>query len=61
MTIQERVDKIKQRVVIDQYPICIEKYKITLDVIEKTKNDPIILQRAKILKATAERMPMSST
>ncbi len=55
----ERIERIKKRVVIDRYPICIEKYRITLDVIEKTKNDPVIIQRAKMLKATVERMPIA--
>lgn len=55
----ERIDRIKQRVVIDHYPICIEKYKITLKVMEENKNDPVIIQRAKILYATAEQMPIA--
>jgi len=54
----DRIERIKKRVVIDTFPICIEKYRITLDVIEKTKNDPIIIQRAKMLTATASRMPI---
>lgn len=54
-----RIENIKKRVVVDKYPICIEKYRITLDMIEKTKNDPVIIQRAKILDATAERMPIA--
>lgn len=55
----ERIEKIKKRVVIDHYPICIEKYRITLDVIEKTQNDPVIIQRGKILKETVNRMPIA--
>ncbi|MBQ8307069.1 MAG: hypothetical protein IJX90_12735 [Blautia sp.] len=55
----ERVERIKKRVVVDTYPICIEKYRITLDVLEHTKNDPVIIQRAKILDATVERMPIA--
>lgn len=55
----ERVERIKKRVVVEHYPICIEKFRITLDVTEKTKNDPVIIQRGKILKATAERMPIA--
>lgn len=54
----ERIDRIKKRVVVDAFPICIEKYRITLDVIEKTKNDPVIVQRAKILEETVRRMPI---
>lgn len=57
--IYNRIEKIKKRVVVDKYPICIEKYRITLDTIEKTKNDPVIVQRAKILDATVERMPIA--
>ncbi|MCD8154972.1 MAG: hypothetical protein LUF78_09875 [Clostridiales bacterium] len=55
----ERVERIKKRVVVDTYPICIEKYRVTLDVLEQTKNDPVIIQRAKILNATVERMPIA--
>lgn len=55
----ERIERIKKRVVVDKYPICIEKYRITLDVIEKTPNDPVIIQRGKILKETVERMPIA--
>ena len=54
----ERIEKIKKRVVIDTYPICIEKYRITLDVIKEAKNDPVVIQRAKMLTATATRMPI---
>ena len=54
----ERLERLKKRVMIDHYPICIEKYRITLDVIENNKNDPVILQRAKILDETTKRMPI---
>ena len=54
----DRIERIKKRVVVDTYPICIEKYRITLDVLEKTKNDPVIIQRGKLLLATASRMPI---
>jgi len=59
MNMNERIDRIKQRVVVDRYPICIEKFRITLDVREHTKNDHIYIQRGKILKACAERMPIA--
>jgi len=54
----DRIERIKKRVVVDTYPICIEKYRITLDVLEKTKNDPVIIRRAKLLMAYASRMPI---
>ena len=59
MCMYERIERIKKRVVIDKYPICIEKYRITLDVLEQTKNEPVITQRAKILDATVEKMPIA--
>lgn len=55
----ERVDKIKKRVVIDNYPICIEKFRIAMDMIDETKNDPVIIRRAKIMSATLERVPIA--
>ena len=54
----ERIHRIRKRVVVDHYPICIEKYRITLDVLEQFKNDPVILQRAKMLEATTRRIPI---
>ena len=55
----ERVARIRERVNIDRYPICIEKFRITLDVKEKYKNEAVILQRARCLEGTATRMPIA--
>jgi len=55
----DRIENIKKRVMVDRYPICIEKYKITMDVRAVTRNDPLIIQRAKLLQAYAERMPIA--
>ena len=55
----QRIERIKKRVVVDRYPICIEKFRITLDVREQTKNDHVMIRRGKILKACAERMPIA--
>ena len=55
----ERIERIKKTVMVDHYPICIEKFRITLDVREQTRNDSVIIQRGKILKACAERMPIA--
>ncbi len=59
MDMYQRIERIKKRVVVDRYPICIEKLRITLDVREQTKNDHVMIQRGKILKACAERMPIA--
>lgn len=55
----ERIERIKKRVVVDHYPICIEKYRITADVMEQHKNEPTVVQRGRMLKAYAERMPIA--
>ena len=55
----ERIERIKQRVVVDHYPICIEKYRITADVLEHSKHDPAVIQRGKMLLAYARRMPIA--
>jgi formate C-acetyltransferase len=55
----ERIDRIKKRVVIDQFPICIEKFRIAMDMTDETKNDPVIIRRAKIMSATLERVPIA--
>lgn len=59
MDMLERIERIKKRVVVDRYPICIEKFRITLDVREHSRNDHVYIQRGKILKACAERMPIA--
>ena len=55
----ERIERIKKRVIVDRYPICIEKYKITAEVQEKYKHDPAMVQRGRMLKAYAEKMPIA--
>ena len=55
----ERIERIKKRVVIDHYPICIQKFKITLEAREKYKNLPVMVQRGKILEAVAKKMPIA--
>ncbi|MCQ2405955.1 MAG: hypothetical protein MJ067_01910 [Oscillospiraceae bacterium] len=59
MDMLQRIERIKKKVVVDRYPICIEKFRITLDVRENSRNDHIYIQRGKILKACAERMPIA--
>jgi len=54
----DRIERIKKRVCVDRYPICIERYKIAVDVMAESKNDPVVIRRAKTLKAYVERMPI---
>ena len=54
----ERIERIKKRVIVDHYPICIEKYRITADVLEHSKHDPAMIQRGNaqsLRRADADR------
>lgn len=55
----QRIDRLRQRCQVDRYPICIEKFRISLDVLEQYKNESVILQRARMLEAYVERMPIA--
>lgn len=55
----ERIERLRRRCQIDRYPICIEKLRITLDVLEQYKNESVVLQRARMLEAYVERMPIA--
>lgn len=55
----DRIERIKKRVVIDHYPICIQKFRITLEAREKYKNLPPVVQRGKILEEVAANMPIA--
>ncbi|MDO9534923.1 MAG: pyruvate formate lyase family protein [Bacillota bacterium] len=45
----ERVKKLKQRLYVHKYPLCIEKFRLITKSLEKTEGDPEILRRAKTL------------
>ena len=55
----ERIDRLRERCHIDHYPICIEKFRITLDVLEEHKNESTIIKRARMIEAYVDRMPIS--
>lgn len=43
----KRVQKLKQRLQVDEYPICIEKARLVMDIYKQAEGDPAILRRAK--------------
>lgn len=55
----ERVERIRPRVLVDHYPICIEKYRIYAEVVEANKNDAPAVQRGKVFNAWMNRMPIA--
>ena len=55
----ERIKRLRERCHLDTYPICIEKFKITLDVLDQYKNESVILKRARMMEAYVDRMPIA--
>ena len=55
----ERVERIRPRVLVDHYPICIEKYRIYAKVVEENKNDAPAVQRGKVFNAWMREMPIA--
>ncbi len=43
----ERVKRLKERLQVDEYPICIEKARLILEIFKQTEGEPTILRRAK--------------
>ena len=43
----ERVQKLKQSLRVDKYPICIEKARLVMETYRQSEGEPAILRRAK--------------
>jgi len=54
----ERLQRLSADVVVDEYPICIEKLKIVLETLKESAGQPQILRRAKCLASVLDRMPI---
>jgi len=54
----ERLQCLSANVVIDSYPICIEKLKIVLETLKASQGQPQILRRAKCLANVLDRIPI---
>lgn len=44
----ERVKRMKDRLKVDKYPLCIEKFRIATQTLAETEGEPYIIRRAKI-------------
>ena len=53
-----RIERIKERTQVDRYWICIERFRIAVDILRENRNDPVVTRRGKQLKAYAMRMPI---
>ena len=54
----ERVKRLKASLQVQKYPICIEKFKITLDTYAQTENEPQVTRRAKVFANVLARLPI---
>jgi pyruvate formate-lyase/glycerol dehydratase family glycyl radical enzyme len=43
----ERVKRLRERLQVDEYPICIEKTRLIMEIFKQTEGEPAILRRAK--------------
>ena len=53
-----RLQQLLAKVIVDRYPICIEKLKLVLASLEASQGQPQILRRAKCIEAVLDQIPI---
>ena len=56
---KEYIELLKERALERFYPICMDKYKLVCDAMEKTQGEPIIIRRAKTVDNVLRNIPIS--
>jgi len=54
----DRIARIRERVSVDRFWICIERFRIAVRVLNENRNDPVIVRRGKVVKEYATHMPI---
>ena len=54
----QRIEKLRESIHIDKYPICIEKVRLMTESYKRTDGEPEILRRAKALAYTLDNIPI---
>ena len=54
----ERVQRLKERLQIDKYPLCIEKFRLATETLSSTEGEPSIIRRAKIIENVLKNIPI---
>ena len=52
----ERVKRMKDRLKVAKYPLCIEKFRIAAQTLKETEGEPYIIRRAKIFSNVLENI-----
>ena len=51
-----RIEKLREGLFIEQYPLCIEKIRFITESYQQNENDPVVLKRAKALAKTLDNI-----
>ncbi len=54
----ERIERLRKRLLVDQYPLSFEKIRLMTDSLKQTEGEPQILRRAKALANVLENIPI---
>lgn len=54
----ERIARMKEKLQVTKFPLCIERLKISMETLKETEGLPTILQRAKVNAAVLDKLPI---
>lgn len=54
----DRIERMKKRLEVTKFPLCIERLKISMDELKRSEGLPTILQRARVNAAVLDRLPI---
>jgi pyruvate formate-lyase/glycerol dehydratase family glycyl radical enzyme len=54
----DRIERLRERLFVDQYPLCIEKIRLLTESLKQTEGEPQILRRAKALANVLDKIPI---
>ncbi len=55
---KDRIERLRARLFVDEYPLCIEKIRLLTDSLRQTEGEPQILRRAKALANVLDNIPI---
>ena len=54
----ERIERLRERLFVDQYPLSFQKIRLMTDSLKQTEGEPLILRRAKALANVLDSIPI---
>ncbi len=55
---KERIERLRERLFVDQYPLCVEKIRLLTESLRQTEGEPQILRRAEALANVLDNIPI---